>query len=66
MIEIKNRHLLDRVLTGFQDEIGYLDLDQIPGWLRAKGFEVRICRDEHLLWFRFDDEKEAVKFCLYW
>lgn len=66
MVEIRNNHLLDRVLTAFQDEVGYLDIDQLPGWLRAKGFDVRLCRDEYLLWFRFDDDREATRFCLYW
>lgn len=66
MVEIKDPRLLDRVMDRFHLEMGYTDLDQIPGWLRAQGWQVRVCREEWQVWFRFDDDQEAVRFCLCW
>ena len=66
MVEIQDPKLLDRVMDRFHEENGYSDLEQIPGWLRAHGWQVRVCRDEWQIWFRFDDDQEAVRFCLFW
>lgn len=66
MVEIKNPELFDRVADAFREEMGYVDPDQIPGWLRARGWSVRLCREDWQIWFRFEDDREAVRFCLYW
>ena len=60
-------HLVDKIVTAFGLENGYFVWDEIPGWLRAHGYDVRVLTDcDELFYLEFEQDAECSKFLLEW
>ena len=59
-------HLVDKIVTAFGLENGYCVWDEIPGWLRAHGYDVRMLTDDELFYLDFEQDAECSKFLLEW
>ena len=59
--------LVDKIVTAFGVENGYFVWDEIPGWLRAHGYDVRVLTDcDELFYLDFERDAECSKFLLEW
>lgn len=59
-------HLVDKIVTKFGLENGYFVWDEIPGWLRAHGYDVKMLADDDNYYLEFVHDKESSKFLLEW
>lgn len=55
-----------KIVTRFGLENGYFVWDEIPGWLRAQGYDVRVLADDDHFYLKFDNATESSKFLLEW
>ena len=58
--------LVDKIVTRFGLENGYFVWDEIPGWLRAHGYDVKMLTDDELFYLEFERDLECSKFLLEW
>ena len=58
--------LLENIINKFQDENGYFVWDEVPGWLRAHGYNVKMLTDDELFYIEFEQDTEYSKFLLEW
>jgi hypothetical protein len=59
-------HLVDKIITAFGIENGYFVWDEIPGWLRAHGYDVKMLTDDELFYLEFKYPQDCSKFLLEW
>ena len=59
-------HLIDKIVTKFGLENGYFVWDEIPGWLRAHGYDVKMLTDDEFFFLEFENPQESSKFLLEW
>ena len=59
-------NLINKIVTRFGVENGYFVWDEIPGWLRAHGYDVRVLTDDELFYLEFEQDAECSKFLLEW
>ena len=59
-------HFVDKIVTRFVFENGYFVWDEIPGWLRAHGYDVKMLTDDELFYLEFEHDAECSKFLLEW
>jgi hypothetical protein len=58
--------LVDKIVTRFGLENGYFVWDEVPGWLRAHGYDVKMLTDDELFFLEFENPQESSKFLLEW
>jgi hypothetical protein len=58
--------LVDKIITRFGLENGYFVWDEVPGWLRAHGYNIKMLTDDELFFIEFEQEAECSKFLLEW
>ena len=58
--------VIENIIKKFQDENGYFVWDEVPGWLRAHGYNVKMLTDDELFYIEFEQDAEYSKFLLEW
>ena len=58
--------LVDKIVTRFGLENGYFVWDEVPGWLRAHGYNIKMLTDDELFFIEFENPQESSKFLLEW
>jgi hypothetical protein len=58
--------MIDRIMTAFQEERGYVQLDEIPGWLFDHGYTVTLQIDADEWVAILPTEYDRIKFLLRW
>jgi hypothetical protein len=59
-------HLMESIINKFVIENDYYVLDEIPGWLRAQGYDVKMLADDDHWYLEFANGQECSKFLLEW
>ena len=59
-------NLVDKIVTRFGLENNYFVWSEVPGWLRAHGYDVKMLTDDELFYLEFADPQECSKFLLEW
>ena len=56
--------IMQNILMQFNEANGYFVWDEVPGWLRANGYNVRLKQDDIYFYGEFDTAEEATQFLL--
>ena len=58
--------VIQNIIKKFSEENDYFVWDEVPGWLRAHDYNIKMMADDYNFYLEFDEPEECSKFLLEW